>query len=48
METLDDIGNAGATEGAKNYRVEVTQLGTVLINGRDLAVLLQEADSRAK
>ena len=48
VETLDDIGNAGATEGAKNYRIEVTQLGTVLINGRDLAVLLQEADGRAK
>ena len=48
VETLDDIGNAGATEGAKNYRVEVTQLGTVLINGRDLAVLLHEADGRAK
>ena len=48
VETLDDIGNAGATEGAKNYRVEVTQLGTVLINGRDLAILLQKADSRTK
>ena len=43
VETLDEIGRTGAKEGAKNYRVEVTQLGSILINGRDLAVLLQEA-----
>ena len=43
VESLDEVGQAGTAEGAKNYRVEVTQLGSVLVNGRDLAVLLQEA-----
>ena len=45
---LEEIGQSDGPANALNYRVDITQLGTVEINGRDLVDLMNEAVAGAR
>ena len=46
VDVLHEIGETGASEGARQYRVDIAPAGRITVNGHEISSLLEQAQTR--